>query len=202
MLQIQLLRSSLESGVLHTIPKGKELTALVLKANDRLSALRRLIDDLLDTSRIASGNISLDLKEVDLSELVRSVVERQADELARAGCTLGLHLEPHLKGTWDPVRMEQVIVNLLGNAIKYGAGKPIEVTLTSDGELAKLEVRDHGIGIGKEDQARIFERFERAVSIRQYGGFGLGLYITRQIARAHGGQIRVEASRGRERPSR
>ena len=112
------------------------------------------------------------------------MVERHAEELARAGCTLGLHLEPHLTGTWDPVRMEQVIVDLLGNAIKYGAGKPIEVTLTSDRELAKLEVRDHGIGIGKEDQARIFERFERAVSIRQYGGFGLGLYITRQICQS------------------
>jgi signal transduction histidine kinase len=124
------------------------------------------------------------------------VAERNADELARASCALGLHLEAGVTGTWDPLRIEQVVGNLIGNAIKYGAGKPIEVAVRSNGELAELQVSDRGLGIPKESQDRIFERFERAVSIRQYGGFGLGLYITRQIAEAHGGRIHVESESG------
>ena len=93
------------------------------------------------------------------------------------------------------MRLEQVVVNLLSNAIKYGAGKPISVTVALAGPAARIIVRDRGIGIGAEDQARIFERFERAVSLN-YGGLGLGLYITREIVRAHGGTIRVESEPG------
>jgi predicted ATPase/signal transduction histidine kinase len=196
MMQIQLLRAHVACGALESSPKGKELAELVLKANDRLLALSRLIENLLDTSRISSGNLSLHLQEVDLTELVRAVVERHTDELAKAGCTLELRVEPHVTGTWDPLRTEQVLGNLIGNAIKYGAGHPIEVAVTSNGETATVRVSDHGIGVGREDQARIFERFERAVSIRQYGGFGLGLYISRKIAQAHGGRIHVESESG------
>ena len=93
------------------------------------------------------------------------------------------------------MRLEQVVVNLLSNAIKYGAGQPIVVRIELEGGNARLIVRDRGIGIAVADQARIFERFERAVSL-DYGGLGLGLHITREIVRAHGGTIRVESELG------
>ena len=89
-----------------------------------------------------------------------------------------------------------MITNLLGNAIKYGEGKPIEVTIGETEEYARLEVRDQGIGIPLEDQQRVFERFERAVSDRHYGGLGLGLWITRQVVEAHRGTIRLESKPG------
>jgi signal transduction histidine kinase len=89
-----------------------------------------------------------------------------------------------------------VIANLLSNACKYGAGKPIRVEVGLDGKLARLSVRDHGIGIAPADRERIFERFERAASARHYGGLGLGLYITRQVVEAHGGTIRVASHAG------
>jgi signal transduction histidine kinase len=94
------------------------------------------------------------------------------------------------------VRLEQVVGNLLSNAIKYGAGHPIEVAVSRNAHTAKLAITDHGIGISPEDQARLFNRFERAVSIKSFGGLGLGLYITRQIVTAHGGTIRVDSQPG------
>ncbi len=99
-------------------------------------------------------------------------------------------------GQWDRLRIEQLIVNLMMNALKYGAGKPIVFTVLQVGDMAKLEIRDQGIGVAIEDQARIFERFERAVSSSSFGGLGLGLYITRQIVQAHGGRIYVESAPG------
>jgi len=97
-----------------------------------------------------------------------------------------------LPGSWDRLRIEQVVTNLVGNAIKYGAGRPIEVTIEALGETARISVLDHGIGISPEDEERVFGRFERAVSERHYSGFGLGLWISRQIVEAHGGTIRFE----------
>ena len=102
-----------------------------------------------------------------------------------------------LIGEWDRFLLDQVVTNLLGNAIKYGAGAPVHVTLTSTQDAARLSVRDRGIGIAPEDQARIFERFERAVSDRHYGGLGLGLWIARQVVEAHGGTIRFESTPGK-----
>jgi signal transduction histidine kinase len=99
-------------------------------------------------------------------------------------------------GGWDRLRLEQITTNLLSNAIKYGPGKPIEITLAGDEQRATLRVRDQGIGIAAEDHGRIFERFERAVSPRRYGGFGLGLWIVRRVADALGGTIDVESRPG------
>jgi signal transduction histidine kinase len=99
-------------------------------------------------------------------------------------------------GHWDRLRLEQVISNLLSNAAKYGAGHPVEVAVEADGERARLREKDGGIGIAPEDQARIFERFERASGVGHIHGLGLGLWITRQIVEAHGGSIRVESAVG------
>jgi signal transduction histidine kinase len=99
-------------------------------------------------------------------------------------------------GRWDRLRVEQVLMNLLSNAFKYGSGQPIDVVVTSDGTTAKLTVTDHGIGIAAVDQRRIFDRFERASSAIHFGGLGLGLFITRQIVEALGGTIGVTSELG------
>ena len=100
------------------------------------------------------------------------------------------------RGKWDRLRLDQIVTNLLSNAMKYGSGEPIEVAMTGTPEAVRLEVRDHGIGIAPEHQSRIFDRFERAVSGRHYGGLGLGLWIVRQILDALGGSIRVRSAPG------
>ncbi|WP_234023397.1 sensor histidine kinase [Sorangium cellulosum] len=117
-------------------------------------------------------------------------------QLADARRTVQLDLDEAVIGRWDPSRMEQVLLNLLSNAMKYGAGGPVHVVVRRQAERALLVVRDHGMGIAEADQARIFERFERAVSVRNFGGLGLGLYIVRWIVAAHGGTIRVESKPG------
>jgi signal transduction histidine kinase len=159
--------------------------------------LNRLIGDLLDVSRITSGRLILDIGQVDLKALVEDAVARCEEALQRAGCTVRLSEEPiSVVGQWDGHRLDQVLVNLITNAAKYGAGKPIEVRVGALDGRARVVVRDHGIGIDPADQARIFERFERAVSERNFGGLGLGLWISEQIVSAHGGSIRVDSQPG------
>jgi PAS domain S-box-containing protein len=159
--------------------------------------LESLIDELLDVSRISSGRLKLELETLDLAPLVEDVFQRSADEAARAATVLSLQRlgEPAV-GHWDRLRLDQVITNLVSNALKYGGGKPVEVTVEGRPGSAVVRVRDQGIGIAPEHQGRIFERFERAVSERVYGGLGLGLWITRQIVAAHAGTIRVESAPG------
>jgi PAS domain S-box-containing protein len=153
--------------------------------------LARLVEELLDVSRIAAGRLTLEREQVDLSGLVSELTARIRDAAERAGSPIQLDASRPAVGHWDRLRVEQVVENLLTNAVKYGRGKPIEVTVEPRERLARLVVRDHGFGIAPADQARIFERFERAVSSRHYGGLGLGLWIARQIVEAHGGRIRV-----------
>jgi signal transduction histidine kinase len=100
---------------------------------------------------------------------------------------------PRVVGEWDKLRIDQVVTNLLSNAVKYGLGRPIKATVSGDIREAVISVQDFGIGISKEDQENIFERFGRAVSVRRFGGLGLGLYITRQIVEAHDGRISLES---------
>jgi len=155
--------------------------------------LDKLIGNLLDVSRIAAGRLVLDPAETDLSSLVHEVTRQFEPQLQRCKCSLESRIEGSVTGFWDAPRIDQVVTNLLANAIKYGGGKPIELSVDSTPERARLVVRDHGIGISAEDQKRIFGRFERAASL-SYGGLGLGLFISSQIVRAHGGTIRVEST--------
>ena len=164
----------------------------------QIQRLVRLVEDLLDVSRIAEGRIQPRLEEVDLVDIAREAVSRLEPEAATAGCALELHAPRPVVGQWDQLRMEQVVVNLVDNALKYGPGKPVRVRVETREDWAVISVRDEGIGIPPEHQARVFERFERAVSERHYGGLGLGLYISQQIVRAHGGRIRVESTPGTE----
>jgi signal transduction histidine kinase/integral membrane sensor domain MASE1 len=162
----------------------------------QINRLGRLVDNLLDVSRLTAGRLALELEEVDLGEVIGEIVPRFRADAERTGSEIVVTSPSPCRGRWDRLRLEQVVTNLLSNAIKFGEGKPIEVRLESQDEHALLSVKDHGIGISKGDQARIFERFERAVAQRNFGGFGLGLWIVRQIAAAMGGTIQVRSETG------
>jgi PAS domain S-box-containing protein len=155
-----------------------------------------LVDNLLDVSRIASGQITLQREAFDLSEVVRELVERFTENATAAGVKMEFRSEGNVRGTWDRLRVEQIAENLIGNAIKYAPNAPIVVTVSGEDATARLTVRDHGPGIAPEDLDRIFGPFERAVSTRNYGGLGLGLYIAYQNAIAHGGTIFVTSEPG------
>jgi signal transduction histidine kinase len=177
-------------------PDREQLPRMLSSYARQLLRLEKLVGQLLDVTRIAGGRLQLEPEVVDLTRLVTELVERFRDELAQAGCALTLTAGSPVLGRWDPFRVDQVVSNLLSNAIKYGAGKPIEVLVTQDASRGFLVVRDHGIGIAPEEQARIFAPFERVVSDRHYGGLGLGLYIAASIVAAHGGRISVDSKEG------
>src|SRR5262249_11368026 len=143
--------------------------------------LDRLIDDLLDVSRLEAGQVVLTRSQVDLGELVREVVSRLEEDASRSGCTVTLEVAPNVVGTWDASRLDQVGTTLLVSASRFGASKPIAVRVEQRGGAALLVVKDEGIGIDPERQASIFDRFERAVSPQHFGGLGLGLYVCRRL---------------------
>lgn len=165
--------------------------AIVDRQSQRLA---QLVEQLLDISRVTAGRLVLELEEFELIELCRAVLTRHEDDLRAAGCSIDLRAEAPIEVRWDRTRIEQVLTHLLSNAIKFGRGKPIEVEITAASGRVTLRVRDHGIGIESADQGRIFQRFERAVSARHYGGFGMGLWISRRVVEMLGGTIRVESS--------
>jgi PAS domain S-box-containing protein len=163
----------------------------------QVKRLSDLVGDLLDVSRIAAGRFRLQWEDVDLAEAVREVASRFEAQAAQTGAALRVETPGAVPGRWDRLKLEQVLTNLLDNALKYGPGKPVHVRLEADPARVRVTVRDEGIGIAPESLARIFGRFERAVSERNYGGLGLGLYITRTIVEAMGGEIRVASEPGR-----
>jgi PAS domain S-box-containing protein len=169
----------------------------VTRAGRQVERLSHLIDTLLDVSRIQAGTFELYREIVDLSAIAREVVNALADEAARLKTTVTLVCDGPVLGAWDGLRLEQAVTNLLSNALKFGDGRPVEVTVSANGHTARLCVRDHGIGIPKQVQGHLFERFSRGVSARHYGGLGLGLYITRMVVEAHEGHIGVISEEGR-----
>jgi signal transduction histidine kinase len=170
--------------------------ALLETASRQVFHLRALVNQLLDVSRIHTGTIELDLRRIDLAALVREVAARFAPDLRKAGCELTLRADHPVVGTWDKLRLEQVLSNLFSNAAKYGAGKPVDVVVSEHGGLARCAVTDRGIGIAADEVSMIFTRFYRGSSAKRYGGLGLGLFISREIAKALGGDIRVESRSG------
>jgi PAS domain S-box-containing protein len=168
----------------------------VSAAENQARRLSTLIDHLLDVARVAGNRLGIRVEGMDLRQLMEGILTALAPDLERAGCRIAVSMPAEVTGRWDRMRIEQVLTNLLSNAMKFGAGRPIEVNVEADAENVRISVRDHGIGISHEDQTRIFGRFERAVSSRHFGGLGLGLYITVQILRAHQGSLRVESEPG------
>lgn len=164
------------------------------RVQDQCRRLDRLIATLLDVSLLSTQRPVLDLEEVDLGQLVRGTAERMEDDLRRAGCDLCLRVPLGIVGAWDRTRVEQVFTNLLTNALRHAAGTPVEVVLSREGSHALLQVKDQGPGISGEDQERLFQRFSRLDSKRP--GFGLGLWISRQLVELHGGGLTVESAPG------
>lgn len=179
-------------------PEGLETSAvarLIRTYDAQLERLIRIIGDMLDISRIRSGKLDLERSPLELGELVRGVVERTLESGERRA-EVSLSAPEPVRGHWDPFRIEQVVLNLLTNALKYGEGKPVDIRVTTRNGSAVVSIRDRGIGIPPDSHQRIFERFERAVAPRSFAGLGLGLYICRQIVEAHGGKISVESAPG------
>ena len=188
-------------GLLRSAERGQTLAPdrylVKLRAvEQQVRRQERLVEELLDFSGIAAGGFELQIEEVDLSSLAREVAERFEDDLARKRCQLELSIADGVTGRWDRHRLDHVITNLLSNAVKYAAGKPIALRLAADWQSATLEVADHGPGVAAADHERIFRRFERAVSRRNYGGFGLGLWLVREIVTRLGGSVAVFSQLG------
>jgi PAS domain S-box-containing protein len=192
LLQTQLLDRAIARGLPDATAARRNVSIIESQAR-RLSTL---LDGLLDVTRLASKRLWLRTEELDLHALLDAVLRAMGPELQRSGCPVAVTTPEHVTGRWDRLRLEQVLTNLLTNAMKFGAGHPIEVSVQETAAQAIIAVRDHGMGISKADQARIFERFERAVSTRHFGGLGLGLYISAQIVRAHHGSLRVDSEPG------
>jgi len=174
------------------VTEQKRIAAVARQAR-RLSGL---IDSMLDVSKLTGGHLSLELGEFDVTALVREVVQRFTPDAAAAACKLTLNLDQPVRAVLDSNRLDQIITNLIANALKYGAGAPVEIGVDGDEQAVRLHVRDHGIGISPADQERIFLRFERAADERQYAGAGLGLWITAELVKALGGRISLHSVRG------
>jgi signal transduction histidine kinase len=159
--------------------------------------LDQLVDQLLDISRLIEGRLDLHIEEVDLQSVALEAIDLLREPAQRAGSPILFRGDDSVVGRWDRLRLGQVVTNLLSNAIKFGRGRPIEIELVADEREAELQVRDDGEGIEREAQARIFERFERATSVRRHPGMGLGLWITKQIVDACHGTISVASEIGR-----
>ncbi len=194
-LQLQGLERALETvaGQGHDRRLAGSRVDGALRQTERLTVL---VERLLDASRIAGGRLQLDPEKFDLAGLVRQVGDDFREAAAAAGSELHVDAAAGAEGSWDRLRLEQVLVNLLSNAVKYGAGRPISVRLSIEQERIHLSVADRGIGIAAEDLPRLFTRFERAAPVRHYGGLGLGLFISKHIVEAHGGEIHVSSSAG------
>jgi PAS domain S-box-containing protein len=184
-------------SVLHSRDLSDKTERRVESAVRQTERLERLIDNLLDVSRITTGHLELDPEHFDLAEMAQDVAERFREQAAGGGVPLSFEAPAPVFGQWDRMRLEQVATNLLANALKYGEGKPIAVSVTADTKAAMLSVADQGMGIAPQDLSRIFQQFERVLGHRTFGGLGMGLYIARQIAQAHGGRIEVDSAKGR-----
>jgi signal transduction histidine kinase len=193
---LQTLKIALQRGKLNEVPEEK-LLRLLDNSTDSIRHLATLIDQLLDVSRFSLGTMKLNVEPLDLSALVQEVVKLNQRDLKNSKSTVEFDLSPDVSGTWDRMRIQQVLNNLVSNAAKYGAGKPIFIqTSVRDGK-ALLVIKDQGIGIAQQDLKRLFRPFERAVPYRSISGFGLGLYIIKRIVEAHQGQIDVESEPGK-----
>jgi len=168
---------------------GHRVAKKLQRAAQSGERLALLVESLLDVSRIATGRFALDIKEFDLIDIVNRVVDGLRPSAERARCEMSVIWHEPIIGAWDRLRLEQALTHLLANAIKYGAGAPVVVSAGREGGGVVLEVRDHGPGIPEGERARIFQRFERAASIQNFGGLGLGLYFIQAIVDAHGGSV-------------
>ncbi|WP_339538500.1 hybrid sensor histidine kinase/response regulator [Pseudomonas sp. RA_15y_Pfl2_54] len=170
-----------------------KMHAMVDRDERQIKSLIRLIEDMLDVSRIRTGKLSIRPNRFDLVQLVSHLLQNFAQQIEAAETEVSFTASEPVEGSWDEFRIEQVISNLMTNALRYGGRSPIQVRVYREGEEARVEVQDHGIGISEENQKRIFQQFERVSAKTVVAGLGLGLFISEQIVAAHGGSIVVES---------
>jgi signal transduction histidine kinase len=178
-----------------TVEKEK-LLLLLVDSDKQIQRMGKLIRNLLDVSSINRGQAQLRLELVDLNEIIQAIIPPLSDELAASGSELRLEIPKPFLMQCDRTRIEQVASNLVSNAIKYGSGKPICVSAWTQAEHSYVRIQDQGVGIPKDSQAKIFNRFERLPSTQKISGLGLGLYIVGEIVRAHGGNVRIDSTPG------
>jgi signal transduction histidine kinase len=162
----------------------------------QVQRLSKMLNQLLDLSRIRSDRLTLEIDAFDLCDAAQDVISRIQIQAKDKGSEIRARVCPHVVGYWDRMRIEQVLTNLISNAIKYGEGKPIDFQVEPCGEAVVIRVQDYGIGISPEDIPRIFNRFERASTHAQNESLGLGLFIVKQIVEAHGGTVSVTSQKG------
>ena len=193
-LQIQTLERLVRRGELDALPPEK-LSKLVGGADGQIVRIIGLIDKLLDLTRIRAKRFRLDVGPMDLAATVRAVIEQHAAQIRDAGCQVTVEASTPILGSWDRLRVEQVVANLVTNAAKYAPGSRVAVRVEGDAGCARLEVHDEGPGIPTAAQQRLFQPFER-VRTSEASGLGLGLFIVRQIVEAHGGQVTLKSEPG------
>jgi signal transduction histidine kinase len=191
--QLRKMHLARDNAAAFTLDK---MHAMVDRDERQIKSLIRLIEDMLDVSRIRTGKLSIRPTHFDLAALVRGLLHNFAPQIEAAETSVSLDAEQSVMGDWDEFRIEQVISNLLTNALRYGAKSPINLKVYSENGEARVEVRDFGIGISEENQQRIFQQFERVSANHVATGLGLGLFISEQIVAAHGGTITVESRIG------
>ncbi|BBP70684.1 hybrid sensor histidine kinase/response regulator [Pseudomonas sp. Seg1] len=188
--QLRKMHLARDNAAAFTLDK---MHAMVDRDERQIKSLIRLIEDMLDVSRIRTGKLSIRPNRFDLVQLVSNLLQNFAQQIEVAETTVTFEAESPVEGCWDEFRIEQVISNLLTNALRYGGRSPIQVRVYRQGNQARVEVQDHGIGISEENQKRIFQQFERVSAKTVVAGLGLGLFISEQIVAAHGGSIVVES---------
>jgi signal transduction histidine kinase len=192
-LQSQLRRRMADRG---EAPTPQAFAQMVGRDEHQIRSMVRLLDDILDVARSRTGKLSISPAPMDLAQVARHAVESMQEPARNAKVTLSLDAPPSVPFTGDAFRLEQVVLNLLTNALRYGGGKPVHVRLDVTGGRAVLCVKDNGPGVAPQDQRRIFEQFERGNAASGVSGLGLGLYISRQIVQAHGGQLQLRSEPG------
>jgi signal transduction histidine kinase len=194
-LETQLRKVQLERGNMAAFG-AEQLQRMIARDDRQIQSIIRLIDDMLDVSRIRSGKLSIRPGWVELSGLLHRLVSDLTPQAIASGGSITLRSDPQVSGWWDEFRIEQIVTNLLTNALRYGGGKPVEVELTVLDEEVSVEVRDQGPGIAPEQLERIFEPYERGTDNRVPTGLGLGLYISRQLAEVHQGSLTARSTPG------
>lgn len=194
-LETQLRKMHLARGDAAAFTLDK-MHAMVDRDERQIKSLIRLIEDMLDVSRIRTGKLSIRPNRFDLVQLMNNLLQNFAPQVEAAESSVTLTADQPVVGNWDEFRIEQVMSNLLTNALRYGAKSPIDVRVYNQDGQARVEVQDRGIGISEENQQRIFKQFERVSTKAVVAGLGLGLFISEQIVAAHGGSITVESRIG------
>ncbi|WP_277762041.1 hybrid sensor histidine kinase/response regulator [Pseudomonas sp. A34-9] len=188
--QLRKMHLARDNAAAFTLDK---MHAMVDRDERQIKSLIRLIEDMLDVSRIRTGKLSIRPSRFDLVQLVSNLLQNFAQQIEAAETEVSFTAPAPVEGNWDEFRIEQVVTNLLTNALRYGGRSPIQVRVYREGDEARVEVQDRGIGISKENQRRIFQQFERVSAKTVVAGLGLGLFISEQIVAAHGGSIVVES---------